>query len=217
MSILISPSILAADFSKLGDEIRAVDEAGADMIHLDVMDGHFVPNITIGPDVIKALKPHTHKPFDSHLMIAPSAPYIEAFAEAGSDIISVHPEADPHIHRTLQTIKNLGVKSGVAINPGTPLTVLDPLYEMCDLILVMSVNPGFGGQAFIEDSLYRIEHIAGRIQSLGLDCILEVDGGINVKTAPRVVAAGATSLVAGTAIFRSGLDTYAEAVDSLRL
>jgi ribulose-phosphate 3-epimerase len=216
MSVKISPSILAADFSKLGEEIRAIDEAGADMVHLDVMDGHFVPNITIGPDVIKALRPHSAKPFDTHLMIAPSAPYLEAFAEAGSDIISVHPEADPHIHRTLQTIRGLGRKAGVAVNPGTPVGVLEPLYELCDLILVMSVNPGFGGQSFIEASLWRIQTIADRVQKLGLSTIVEVDGGINEKTAPGVRDAGATALVAGTAVFRSRHDDYRSAIDSLR-
>ena len=216
MTTLISPSILAADFARLGDEVRAIDDAGADMIHLDVMDGHFVPNITIGPDVIKALRPYSQKPFDAHLMIAPSAPYLEAFADAGCDIISVHPEVDPHIHRTLQTIRALGKKPGVAINPGTPLNVLDPLYELVDLILVMSVNPGFGGQKFIEASLNRIEFIAKRLDALGSRAILEVDGGVNRGTASRVVNAGATSLVAGTAVFRSGLDSYRDAIEGLR-
>jgi len=216
MTTLISPSILAADFARLGDEIRAIDDAGADLIHLDVMDGHFVPNITIGPDVIKALRPHSQKPFDAHLMIAPSAPYLEAFADAGCDIISVHPEVDPHVHRTIQAIRALGKKPGVAINPGTPLDVLEPLYEMVDLILVMSVNPGFGGQKFIEASLGRIELIAERLVALGSNALLEVDGGVNRDTAPRVVSAGATSLVAGTAVFRSGLNSYRDAIEGLR-
>ncbi|GGY55375.1 ribulose-phosphate 3-epimerase [Parvularcula lutaonensis] len=217
MTVLISPSILASDFSRLGDEVKAVDEAGADMIHLDIMDGHFVPNITVGPDVVKALRPLSKKTFDTHLMIAPNPAYIEAFAEAGSDIISVHPEPDPHIHRTLQSIRNLGKRAGLAINPGTPLEVIEPLYELCDLILVMSVNPGFGGQKFISASLPRIEHIRRRIDDLGLQTILEVDGGINAETAPKVLAAGAHALVAGTAVFRSGLGSYREAIDTLRV
>ncbi|MEM1409850.1 MAG: ribulose-phosphate 3-epimerase [Pseudomonadota bacterium] len=216
MPTLISPSILAADFARLGEEVRAIDEAGADMVHLDVMDGHFVPNITFGPDVIKALRPHTTKPFDTHLMIAPSAPFIKAFAEAGADIITIHPEVDAHVHRTLQTIKNLGKKSGVAINPGTPLEVLEPLYELSDLILMMSVNPGFGGQSFIPATLPRIEHVASRLETLGLSTILEVDGGVNTKTAPSIIDAGATALVAGTAVFRSTFDDYRGAIDALR-
>ncbi|MEE4207856.1 MAG: ribulose-phosphate 3-epimerase [Parvularcula sp.] len=216
MSVLISPSILSADFARLGKEVRAIDDAGADMIHLDVMDGHFVPNITIGPDVIKALRPHSEKPFDTHLMIAPSAPYLEAFAKAGADIISVHPEADPHIHRSLQTIRGLGKKAGVAVNPGTPLEVLDPLYELCDLILIMSVNPGFGGQSFIEPSLGRIEQVAEKVARRGLDIILEVDGGVNEETAPRVISSGANALVAGTAVFRSRHKSYRDAIQSLR-
>ncbi|MEM1379565.1 MAG: ribulose-phosphate 3-epimerase [Pseudomonadota bacterium] len=216
MTVLISPSILAADFARLGDEVCAIDEAGADMIHLDVMDGHFVPNITMGPAIIKALRPHSAKPFDTHLMIAPTTPFLEAFAEAGADIISVHPECDPHVHRTLQSIRRMGKKAGLAINPGTALSAIDPVIELCDLILVMSVNPGFGGQSFIEQSLPRIEAIASSIARLGLDCILEVDGGINRETAPRVTAAGASALVAGTAVFRSGLDSYREAIDTLR-
>ncbi|MGB7404599.1 MAG: ribulose-phosphate 3-epimerase, partial [Pacificimonas sp.] len=214
--IRISPSILSADFAKLGEEVRAIDEGGADYIHVDVMDGHFVPNITIGPGVVKALRPHTEKPFDVHLMISPVDQYIEDFANAGADIITVHPEAGPHIHRTIQTIGALGKKAGLSLNPGTPVEVLDYLIDDLDLILVMSVNPGFGGQSFIDSQLRKIETIRKRIDATGKAIDLEVDGGIDAKTAPLARNAGATVLVAGTATFRGGREKYAENIAMLR-
>ncbi len=198
---LIAPSILAADFSKLGEEVRAAEEAGADMIHVDVMDGHFVPNISIGPAVVKSIRPHSKLPFDVHLMIAPVDPFIQAFRDAGADIITVHPEAGPHLHRTLQSIRATGAKAGISLNPGTSARAIDPVLDLIDLVLVMSVNPGFGGQSFIETALPKIETIRKKIDATGRDIILEVDGGVNAKTAPRAIAAGATALVAGTAIY----------------
>src|SRR5690554_5657712 len=203
-SIRIAPSILSADFARLGEEVRAIDEAGCDWVHVDVMDGHFVPNITIGPGVVKALRPHSEKPFDVHLMISPVDQFLEAFAEAGADIISFHPEAGPHPHRTVQTIHSLGKQAGLVLNPATPLEVLDYLIDDLDLILVMSVNPGFGGQSFIDTQLRKIEAIRKRIDATGKDIRLEVDGGIDLNTAPKAIAAGADTLVAGTAALRGG-------------
>lgn len=213
---LISPSILSADFAKLGEEVRAIDQAGADWIHVDVMDGHFVPNITIGPGVVKALRPHSAKPFDVHLMISPIDSFLHAFAEAGADIITVHPEAGPHLHRTIQHIKSLGKKAGVSLNPATPAKMLDYVLEEIDLVLVMSVNPGFGGQKFIASQLKKIEAIANRIAKEGLEVEVEVDGGIDPETAKQAVSAGATVLVAGTAAFRGGPSSYASNIKALR-
>jgi ribulose-phosphate 3-epimerase len=213
---LICPSVLAADFARLGEEVAAITKAGADFVHIDVMDGHFVPNITIGPDVVKALRPHTHLPFDVHLMIAPVDPYIEAFRLAGADIISIHPESGPHLHRSLRYIRQLGAKAGVVLNPTTPLSVLDYSLDEVDLVLVMSVNPGFGGQSFIDKQLRKIEAVRQRLDATGHTGILQVDGGVKPDNARACIDAGATALVAGTAVFKGGPAAYADNIKALK-
>ena len=213
---IIAPSILASDFARLGEECRAVEAAGADWLHVDVMDGHFVPNITIGPDVVKALRPHVSIPFDVHLMIAPADPYLEAFAAAGASILSIHPEAGPHLNRTLKQIRKLGAKAGVVFNPSTDPSVIQWMMDEVDLILVMTINPGFGGQSFMHSQLKKIEALRAMIDAEGRDIPLEVDGGVTPETARLCVAAGATALVAGTAVFRGGADHYAANIAALR-
>lgn len=213
---LICPSILASDFARLGEEVKAITDAGADLVHIDVMDGHFVPNITIGPDVVKALRPHTSLPFDVHLMISPVDSFLEAFRNAGADYISLHPEAGPHLHRSLKYIRQLGAKAGVVLNPATPVEILDWVMDDIDLVLIMSVNPGFGGQSFIDSQLRKIECVRKRLDAIAHPAILQVDGGVNAQNAKSCVDAGATALVAGTAVFKGGASAYADNIKTLK-
>ena len=213
---IIAPSILSADFARLGEEVAAIEAAGADWVHVDVMDGRFVPNITIGPDVVKAIRKHATIPFDVHLMIAPADPHLEAFAAAGANIISVHPEAGPHLNRSLRRIRELGAKAGVVFNPSTPVEAVEWMLDDVDLLLVMSVNPGFGGQSFIHSQLAKVERLRSMIDASGREILLEVDGGVNPETAKLCLSAGADALVAGNAVFRGGPSAYADNIRALR-
>lgn len=213
---IIAPSILASDFARLGEEVAAIEAAGADWVHVDVMDGHFVPNITLGPDIVKAIRPHARIPFDVHLMISPVDSYLEAFSAAGADLISIHPEAGPHLHRSLKRIRELGAKAGVVFNPSTGLDHVEWILEDVDLLLVMSVNPGFGGQSFIPGQLRKVEALRKLVDKAGLPIIIEVDGGVTPVTAPQCVAAGATALVAGSAVFKGGPAAYADNIRALK-
>ena len=213
---LICPSILASDFAKLGQEVAAIEAAGADWVHVDVMDGHFVPNLTIGPAVVKALRPHTTLPFDVHLMVAPVDPWLEAYREAGADILSVHPESGPHLHRTLGTIRGLGAKAGIVFNPATSLSILEEVVDLVDLVLIMSVNPGFGGQKFIDSALTKIARARSILDRAGSPAHLQVDGGVVAANAGACVAAGADALVAGSSVFKGGPDAYADNIKALK-
>jgi ribulose-phosphate 3-epimerase len=213
---LICPSILASDFAKLGQEVAAIEAAGADWVHVDVMDGHFVPNLTIGPAVVKALRPHSTLPFDVHLMVAPVDPWLEAYREAGADILSVHPESGPHLHRTLGTIRGLGARAGIVFNPATPLSILEEVVDLVDLVLIMSVNPGFGGQKFIDSALTKIGRARAILDRAGSPAHLQVDGGVVAANAGACVAAGADALVAGSSVFKGGPDAYADNIKALK-
>jgi ribulose-phosphate 3-epimerase len=213
---LICPSLLASDFARLGEEVAALEASGADWVHDDVMDGHFVPNLTVGPDIVKALRPHTSLPFDVHLMVTPVDPWLEAYRAAGAEVLSVHPESGPHVHRTLGRIRQLGARAGLVLNPGTPVAVVEEVIDRVDLVLIMSVNPGFGGQGFIDSALRKIERVRTLLDAAGSPAVLQVDGGVSAANAAACVDAGATALVAGTAVFRGGPSAYAANIAALK-